>query len=296
MKIVVSGAAGFIAPHIIEKALSLNWEVIGIDLNEIPYNFGNNFKFLKKDIREIDENDLSNVNFFYHLAFVTNIPNSIKNPIDTTYDNIDMTVKTLDLCQKSKIDKFFFPSTASLYGNNITPWREDMQPDPIEPYSFQKLSCEYACQMWNKCYGLKTTIFRYFQVFGENQRADTVIAKFLKSKKENKPITLVQTTAQSSFKTARRDFIYVKDIADAMIEAAISKKTGYGEVLNIGSGKLTAIEEVANTIGGKVEFIPQRKFEVEEHLADMSKTFEYLNWKPKTNVISWLNNFVRELK
>ena len=83
-------------------------------------------------------------------------------------------------------------------------------------------------EMWNKCYGLKTTIFRYFQVFGENQRADTVIAKFLKSKKENKPITLVQTTAQSSFKTARRDFIYVKDIAEAMIEAAISKKTGYG--------------------------------------------------------------------
>ena len=190
-----------------------------------------------------------------------------------------------------KIEKFLFPSTGSLYGNNSIPWHEDMMADPIEPYSFQKLSCEFACKAWFECYGLPTTVFRFFQVYGENQREDTAISKFIQSKKEGRPITLVETTAQSSFKTGRRDFIYVKDLADAVILAAESDKTGKGEILNIGTGIATTVEDVAKAIGGQITFIPRRKFEVETHLADMAKTHNLLNWKHRVEILNWVKNF-----
>ena len=94
------------------------------------------------------------------MAFVTNIPFSIQNPLSTTYDNIDMTAKLLDLCTKAKVKKFIFPSTASLYGHNKIPWVETMSIEPIEPYSWQKYSCEKLCKMWSTRYSLKTSVLR----------------------------------------------------------------------------------------------------------------------------------------
>lgn len=297
-KVVVTGAAGFIAPHIIEACLKKGWEVHGIDIldcDEDSYIEHDNYRFEKRDVRDLTVNSMQDVDYVFHLAFVTNIPNSIQNPLETTKDNIDMTAFLLDLSKSAEVKKFLFPSTASLYGNNPIPWTEDMTPDPIEPYSWQKLSCEYACKMWNSCYGLPTTIFRFFQIFGENQRKDTAISFFIKSKREGRPITLVETTAQSSFRTGRRDFIYVKDLADAVTIAAESKKTGKGEILNIGSGKATTMEDVAKAIGGDIEFIPRRKFEVETHLADISFTQDLLGWKPKVEIIDWVKKFAEEI-
>ena len=85
--------------------------------------------------------------------------------------------------------------------------------DPGEPYSWQKISIEYALKMWTSRYKLPTTILRLFQVFGENQRKDTAIAAFMSQKKNNKPITLIRSSEKSKFNTGRRDWIYVKDIA-----------------------------------------------------------------------------------
>jgi len=292
--ILITGASGFIAPHIIKESLNKNMKVYGIDIvNEDPKEkiTDENYTFKKMDVRDLDIDFMKKINYVVHLAFVTNIPNSIQNPVDTTRDNIDMTIFLLNLCVKAKVKKFLFPSTGSLYGNNPIPWNEDMIADPIEPYSFQKLSCEFACKAWFKCYGLPTTVFRFFQVYGENQRKDTAISKFIQSKKEGRPITLVETTAQSSFRTGRRDFIYVKDLAEAVIIAAESKNTGKGEILNIGSGKATTVEDVANAIGGKITFIPRRKFEVEAHIANMKKTEDLLNWKYKTEILEWVKSF-----
>ena len=229
------------------------------------------------------------------MAFVTNIPLSIKRPISSTYNNIDMTTKFLDMCTKARIKKFIFPSTASLYGNNPIPWKENMLGDPIEPYSWQKLSCEYLCRMWNVRYNLKTSIFRLYQVYGENQRDDTALAKFIKSKKYNKPITLTSTTAQSTFKTGRRDFIYVKDIANAFVANFLSKSTGNGEIINVGTGRMTSMQEVADIIGGEVKFIPKRSFEVSAHQADMTRCFKLMKWKPKTYFKIWLKNFIKNI-
>ena len=293
-KILITGASGFIAPNLILECLKKKYKVIGIDIKDKDESFlidNENYIFEKKDVFKIDKDYLDDIEFVFHLAFVTNIPNSISNPVETTRENVDMTVHLLNECSKANVKKFLFPSTGSLYGNNPIPWNEEMTPDTIEPYSFQKLSCEIACKTWSKCYNLPTVVFRFFQVYGENQRKDTAIAKFIQSKIEGKPITLVETTAQSSFKTGRRDFIYVKDLAEAILIAAESNKTGNGEILNIGSGKATTVEDVAKAIGGEIIFIPKRKFEVETHLADMKKTEHILNWKYKTEILKWVKKF-----
>ena len=297
--VLITGASGFIAPHIINECLKKKYKVYGVDIVDEDKDFcvkDENYFFEKKNILDIDINLLKKIKYIFHLAFVTNIPNSIKNPLDTTRDNLNMTVDLLKKSGEAGVKKFLLPSTGSLYGNNPVPWNEDMMADTIEPYSFQKLSCEIACKTWTACYGLPTTVFRFFQVYGENQRKDTAISKFIQSKKEGRPITLVETTAQSSFRTGQRDFIYVKDLAEAVVIAAESNKTGKGEILNIGSGKATAIEEVAKSIGGEITFIPRRKFEVEVHLADMKKTEKILGWKYKTEILDWVKKFSNKVK
>lgn len=293
-KVVITGTSGFIGPYVIEACLNRKWHVMGVDIlpnnTELP-----NFTFVQKDARDLSPEELSGFDYIIHLAFVTNIPNSIKHPIETTRDNIEMTVRLLESATKAGVKKVIFPSTASLYGNNPIPWREDMPSDPIEPYSWQKLSCEYLLQMWIKRYGLKTVILRLFQVFGENQRHDTAMAAFFRARKENKPITLTETTAQSSFRTGQRDFVYVKEVAEAFVLALESEKTGLGEIINIGTGKVRTIEEIARAIGGEVIFIPRRGFEVERHEADITRAKELLGWYPKVDVIEWLNKFVPTL-
>jgi nucleoside-diphosphate-sugar epimerase len=199
-----------------------------------------------------------------------------------------MTIHMLELAKEAGIKKFMFPSTASLYGNNKTPWTEDMTAEPIEPYSWQKLSLEFACKLYAKN-GMPTVVFRFFQVFGEFQREDTALAAFLRAKKDGKPITLTKTHAQSSFKSGQRDFIYVGDLVEAVVMATDSDKTGKGEVFNVASGEVHTMEEVANAIGAEVVWIPRREYEVERHHGNIDKLLE-LGWKPKTDVIQWLKN------
>lgn len=290
-KVLVTGSSGFIAPHVIESFLNNGFSVRGIDIKN-PEIKVPNCEYLKKDIRELEERDLKDVDYIIHLAFVTNIPFSIENPVETSNDNIQMTVDLLNKSTKAKCKKLVFSSTASLYGNNKLPWTEDMTANPPEPYCWQKYSCEMLCKMWSERYLLPTCTLRLFQVYGENQRQDTALSKFIKSKKENKPITLTETTAQSSFRTGRRDFIYVKDVADAFVAAVKSEKAINGEVFNVGTGIMTTMEDIALTIGGQITFIPKRSFEVEAHQADMTKSHLYLNWKHKVEVLSWLKKFV----
>lgn len=298
-RVLVTGVSGFIGPHVVEACLMHGLWVTGIDIRPYDHTHGEIAcpdAFLHKDVRELTQPELD-VDYIIHLAFVTNIPNSIRHPIKTTRDNIEMTAWLLNMATNAGVKKLVFSSTASLYGHNPTPWREDMpsDPDPLEPYSWQKLSCEYLCKMWTKCYGLPTATLRLFQVFGENQRPDTAMAAFFRAKKESKPITLTETTAQSSFRTGQRDFVYVKEVAEAFVRTLESDKTGQGEIINVGTGKITTMEAVAQAIGGEIMFIPKRSFEVERHEADITRAKELLGWYPTVDVIEWLHKFVPTL-
>lgn len=287
MKVLITGASGFLAHHIIRICMSRGWYVIGVDKRPLPANHIKPDYFIQTDVMDLGFRDLMGIDMVIHLAFITNIPNSVRHPRETTYQNIDMTVHLLELCKEAKVKKFVFPSTASLYSKNPTPWTEDMPPHPIEPYSWQKLSCEYLCKMYSEVYGVPTVILRFFQVFGELQREDTALAAFMRAKQEGKPITLTETTAQSSFKSGQRDFVYAGDLANAVLTVLESDKTGKGEIFNVASGRLHSMEEIAEAIGGEVQWIPKRDYEVEIHHGNIDKLKD-LGWSPKIDVIKWL--------
>src|SRR3990167_5008395 len=214
-KVLITGCAGFISHHLIKECQGRGWYVVGVDKRPIPKGHTRPDLFLLTDVSDLGFKDLLDVDYVFHLAWRTNIPDCQRHPEESTNDNIDMSIHLLEVAKEAKVKKFLFPSTASLYGNNPTPWHEELKPDPIEPYSWQKLSIEYACQMYAK-QGLPTVIFRFFQVFGEFQREDTVLAAFQRSIKEGKPVTLTETTAQSTFKSGQRDFVYAGDLAEAV--------------------------------------------------------------------------------
>lgn len=285
MKVLITGVSGFLGHHIVRECLNKGWEVVGVDKRPIPENHVMPTKFVQTDVFDLSFRDLMGVDYVIHLAWRTNIPDCVRHPKESTYQNIDMTVHLLELCKEAGIKKVFFPSTASLYGNNPTPWNELMECTPIEPYSWQKQSCEVLCRMYSEVYGLPTVIGRFFQVFGELQREDTALAAFLKAKKEGRPITLTETTAQSSFKSGQRDFIYAGDLAEAV--CVMLEKGTPGAVYNVASGECHTMEEIAEAIGSEVVWIPRRAYEVERHHGDITR-LRSLGWEPKTDVIKWL--------
>ena len=281
---MITGVSGFLGHHILEECKKRGWQTIGVDKRPIPKEHNRPDLFVLTDVRDLGFRDMMGVDYVFHLAWRTNIPDCQRHPLKSTNDNIDMTIHMMEISKEASIKKFVFPSTASLYSNNPTPWTEDMQGDPIEPYSWQKLSLEYACKMYSK-QGLPCIITRYFQIFGEFQRDDTALAAFMRAKKENRPITLTKTHAPSSFKSGQRDFIYAGDLAEATIMLADSDVNG--EIYNVSFGKVHTMEEIANAIGAEVTWIPRREYEVERHHGNVDK-IKKLGWKPKVKVLDWL--------
>ncbi len=291
-RVLVTGASGFIASHLVPALLAAGYEVTGMDKLAHALPRHKNFQFIRKDIAALTS--LAGYDYVVHLAFATNIPKSILDPVGTTYNNIDLGVKVLELAKQAGVKKVLYPSTASLYGGQPTPWRENMAVFPGEPYSLQKYAMERFCRYYADN-GLPTVVFRLFQVFGENQRQDTALAKFFRCRKEGRPIPITRTTAQAGFKSARRDWIYAGDIAQAFLAALKSDRAATGEVINIGTGRTYTIREIAGLISDKIEFIPKRGFESDKHLADITKAKKLLGWSPRTDVKVWLKKFVKTL-
>ena len=288
MKVLITGSSGFLAQHIIPAFKNKGYYVVGVDKR--PERCPSDY-FIQADVNDLTYRDLMGVDYVAHLAWRTNIPDCVRHPRESTFQNIDTTVHLLEVAKEAGVKNFFFPSTASLYGHNPTPWTEDMLGKPIEHYSWQKLSCEFACKMYSTSYGLKTTIARFFQVFGEHQRDDTALAAFIRNKKEGKPVTLTETTAQSSFRSGQRDFIYAGDLAEAVVK--IVEKGESGEVYNVAFGEFHTMEEVAQALECDVKWIPKREWEVERHHGNIDK-LKALGWKPKVEVLKWAHSIIKQ--
>lgn len=288
-KVLVTGASGFIATNVVPALLKIGYHVTGLDrlpcTNIVPTK---NYKFMQKDIEDLES--VEGFDFVIHLAFATSIPGSIQDPVGTTYNNIDLGVKMLELSKRAGVKKFLYPSTASLYGNQPLPWKESMSAFPTEPYSLQKYSLERFTRYYATI-GLPTVIFRLFQVFGENQRHDTALKKFFDCRREGKPIPVTETA--NGGVSPRRDFLYTDDIASAFCLALASDKVGKGEIINLASGFTYSIREVAEIISDKTVSIPRRSYDLDEHRANVSKAKELLGWKAKTDVKVWLREYVK---
>jgi UDP-glucose 4-epimerase len=293
MKYLVTGGAGFIGGHLVDKLIEQEYEVIVVDnlSTGIKSNINPKATFVDLDISERANRGelcvaMENVDTVFHCAALARVQPSIQNPQKYHKANIDGTFNVLLSARDSKVRRVVYSASSSAYGDQKQmPLTEDMPTAPISPYALHKLIGEQYCFVFSKCYGLETVSLRYFNIYGERQAVDgaycTVVGTFLKQKYDGQKLTITNDGEQ------RRDFTYVGDVVDANIKAATSDKVGDGEVINIGRGSNYSVNEVADLISEEKEFIGDR-LEPRETLADNTRAKELLDWSPKIDLKDWL--------
>ena len=290
---IVTGGAGFIGSHIVEKLKQLDHMVVVID-NE--YSDNDNFHWRKDTLNvNIDITDYkalkkacTGADYIFHLAAEARIGPSIENPLNALNINTMGTCNVLQCAREVKAKKVLYSSTSSGYGLNEAPNIETQPDDCLNPYSVSKVAGEKLCKMYTDLYGLNTIIFRYFNVFGERAprkgQYAPVTGIFLRQRAAGEPLTIVGDGEQ------RRDYIYVKDVANANVMAAISNPDddAYGQVYNVGSGKNYSVNDIASFISDDTINIPPRIGEARNSLANIEKIQKTFDWKPETDVEKWI--------
>jgi len=291
MKVIVTGGAGFIGSHIVDRLVSEGYEVIVID-NEsstVHENFYYNEKadYYPFDIADYESTRTlyNNVDFVFHLAAESRIQPAIENPLLAIKTNTLGTGTVLQCAREAGVQRVIYSSTSSAYGLiNSVPLRETMPDDCLNPYSVSKVSGEKLCKMYSDLFGLNTTIFRYFNVYGPREPIKgpyaPVVGLFLRQKRAGEPLTIVGDGTQ------RRDFTHVIDVVEANMLAMKTKTTGH--VFNIGTGINHSVIDLARMISDIVKFIPPRPGEAKQTQADISKAEEHLGWHPTQNIVDYI--------
>ena len=290
---IVTGGAGFIGSHIVEELKRLDHMVVVID-NE--YSDNDNFHWRKDTLNvNVDITDyktlkkaFTGADYVFHLAAEARIGPSIENPVNALNINTIGTCNVLQCAREVGAKKVLYSSTSSGYGLNEAPNIETQPDDCLNPYSVSKIAGEKLCKMYTDLYGLKTIVFRYFNVFGERAprkgQYAPVTGIFLRQKAAGESLTIVGDGEQ------RSDYIYVKDVANANVMAAISNPDddAYGQVYNVGSGKNYSVNEIASFISDDTINIPPRIGEARNSLANINKIRKTFAWKPEMNVEEWI--------
>ena len=290
---IVTGGAGFIGSHIVEKLKRLDHMVVVVD-NE--YSDNDNFHWRKDTLNvNIDITDykalkkaFTGADYIFHCAAEARIGPAIENPLNALNINTMGTCNVLQCAREVGAKKVLYSSTSSGYGLNEAPNIETQPDDCLNPYSVSKIAGEKLCKMYTDLYGLNTIIFRYFNVFGERAprkgQYAPVTGIFLRQKAAGEPLTIVGDGEQ------RRDYIYVKDVANANVMAAISNPDddAYGQVYNVGSGKNYSVNEIASFISDDTINIPPRIGEARNSLANIDKIQKTFAWKPEIDVEQWI--------
>lgn len=293
-KSLVTGGAGFIGSNLVDELLRIGHEVVVIDNESAECNerfyWSENASNNQLDICDYEKTRplYDGVDYVFHLAAESRLQPAIENPINAVMKNSVGTCTVLQCAREAGVRKVLYSSTSSAYGLNKFPNIETDPNDCLNPYSVSKVSGEELCKMYTTLYGLKTVIFRYFNVYGERSPTTgqyaPVIGIFLKQRSEDNPLTIVGDGLQ------RRDFVHVKDVVSANIISAENDidSSYYGTVFNIGSGENISISEIANLISQNQVFIPERSGEAKTTLANIDKAKTILNWKPSVKLEEWI--------
>jgi UDP-glucose 4-epimerase len=312
-RILVTGGAGFIGSHIVDKLMEDGYVVTVLDNlhtgsmeNIDRHTNKRNLGFINGDIRDIDlvKKVLKEVDVVFHEAALASVTLSVKDPILTDQINVEGTLSLLKASCDQNVKRFIYASSAAVYGKTKSPCKkEDDHLSPTSPYGVSKLAAENYVQVFQRLYGIETVCLRYFNVYGPRQRVDVhgsyggVISIFINRILNNMPPTINGDGEQT------RDFVYIDDVVKANMLAMNTEK-GTGEAFNIATGKGASINKVAETlkhIMNKTELkdvhTEPRPTDIKHGYADISKARKILGYEPQfsieqglTELVNWYTN------
>jgi len=318
--VLVTGGAGFIGSHLVEKLIEKGYFVICLDNfndyydprlkeNNVSGVAGDsNFKLIRGDILDVSLLDdvfsgkLSKKNSEHetrhsaptkvvHLAAMAGVRSSIVSP--EIYVDVDVkgTVNLLEMAKKHNIEQFIFASSSSVYGiNKKTPFSEDDPVDlQISPYATAKRAAELFCRTYNLLYGIPVTVLRFFTVYGERQRPDMAIRKFTNLIMKGEPIPMFGDG------NSLRDYTYIGDCIDCVL-SAVETPTNF-EIINVGSGRTITLKnliEVLGKVSGKeaiIKKLDEQPGDVPTTYADIGKAKRLLGYNPSTTIEEGIRRF-----
>lgn len=291
MKVIITGGAGFIGSHLVERLLK-NKKIKNILILDYCKNGISNVKHLlnNKRIKLIKLNIVNlkknNINFksadcIFHLAAIVDMVPSITDPINYYHTNVKGTLNVLEAMRFNKIQKIVYAASSSCYGiPKKFPSSENDKIDLRFPYSFTKYIGEQLIVHWSYVYNISYVSLRLFNVYGLRSKTagayGAVMGVFLKQKIANKPLTIVGDGNQT------RDFVNVVDVAEAFYKAFLLKKAN--EIINIGSSLPIKINTIAKMISNNFTYISKRQGEAYKSQANTIKAKKILNWKPRISL------------
>lgn len=323
-KALVTGGCGFIGSNLTVKLVKMGWDVDvvddlssgdlgtldGIDIRVVTPELSLQYEDsgIIEDKTLVITGDfaspyiLSRVadkkyDYVFHLAALPRVQFSVENPALTTDQNVMKTVSLMTACAKN-IKRFIFSSSSAIYGNvpDNFPSKESGSYEPSSPYALQKLVVENFCDLFFKLYNLESVCLRYFNVFGPGQPGDspysTAVSAWLDKISSGQPLRSDGDGEQT------RDIVYIDDIVDANIAAADTTSTMKGNVYNVGTGAAYSNNEVLGLLKNKfgnleITHAPERPGDVKHTKADVSKIAKELNFQPKWDFISGLNETIK---
>jgi len=300
MKILVTGGAGFIASHLVDKLIKEGFKVVIIDNLSTgkKENLNPKAMFYQIDIRTPKLGQLfkkENPKIVFHYAAQAEIQKSIKKPLKSAQINILGSLNVLENCRKNKVRKFIFASTGgAIYGEaNQIPTPENYPARPLSPYGIEKLTIENYLNYYYNKFSLPFISLRLGNVYGprQNPKGESGVISIFCEKMISGKQPIINGNGRQT-----RDFVYIDDVVKANILAMRSKKIG---IFNIGTGKETDI----NTIFRKVKKLtgsnckeihgPEKKGEQKRSCLDYSKAKKELGWQPKYNIEDGLKKTIK---
>ena len=291
--VLVTGGSGFIGSNLVDALIGCGLRVRTID----NFSTGNcaqvnpEAELVEGDIRNAKEIKpaFAGVDCVFHVAALPRVPLSIEKPLETHMVNVVGTLNVLAAAREQGVRRVVYSGSSSVYGDQPRlPLREDMCPNPLNPYALQKLTGEQYTRMFHKFYGLQTLTLRYFNVFGPRMATEgaylTVISVFLRARREGTELTIYGDGEQT------RDFTHVHDVVKANL-LAMDCALADGRAINIGQGHNVSVNRIAQMIGGRKVYLPPRPGDARHTLADFSAAGRILGWRPEVSTeagIRWL--------
>jgi UDP-glucose 4-epimerase len=298
---VVTGGAGFIGSHLTERLIADGHRVLVIDNMHTGRitNLAGLQREGRLDVAEAGVEDfdrmgtlLKGAEWVFHLAARADIVPSIQQPVDYHRANVEGTISVLEAARQAGVKRFVYAASSSCYGiPDAYPTPETAPAQPQYPYALTKYVGEQYVLHWQQVYGLPALSLRFFNVFGPRHRTTgaygAVFGVFLAQKLAGKPYTIVGDGEQT------RDFTYVTDIADALVTAAASDRSG--RVYNVGSGGTYSVNSLIDLLGGERIYIPKRPGEPDCTFADISRITSELGWRPKVAFSDGVREMLRHI-